>query len=64
MELTRRHLAAAGALALGASTLLRNSPVLAEEEAGVNQAVEALRKATLAQDKAQLSAAGVEVVIA
>jgi len=60
MELTRRHLAAAGALALGASTLLRNSPVLAEEEAGVNQAVEALRKATLAQDKAQLSALSAE----
>src|SRR5258707_3027830 len=57
MELSRRHLAAAGALALGASNLLRNSPALAaEEESGVSQAVEALRKATLAQDKAQLTA--------
>jgi ketosteroid isomerase-like protein len=57
MELSRRHLAAAGALALGASNLLRNSPALAaEEESGVSQAVETLRKATLAQDKAQLTA--------
>ena len=61
MELTRRHLAAAGALALGGSNLLRNSPALAaEEESGVTQAVEALRKATLAQDKAQLTTLAAE----
>lgn len=54
MELSRRHLAAAGALALGASTLLRNSPVLAEEEGGVTQAVEALRKAVFDKNKAEL----------
>jgi ketosteroid isomerase-like protein len=56
MELTRRHLAAAGALALGAGNLLRSSSAFAEDEAGVSQAVEALRKATLTQDKAQLTA--------
>ena len=62
MELTRRHLAAAGALALGGANLLRNAPAFAEEEAGVSQAVEALRKATLAQDKAQLTALTAEQV--
>lgn len=54
MELTRRHLAAAGALALGASSLLRNSPAFAEEEAGLKEAVEALRKALLDKNKAEL----------
>jgi ketosteroid isomerase-like protein len=56
MELTRRHLAAAGALALGATTLMRNTPALAEEEAGVKEAVEGLRKAILAADKTKLEA--------
>ena len=56
MKLSRRDLAAAGAFALGAATLLESASVQAEggDEAGVSQAVEALRKATLAQDKAKL----------
>lgn len=56
MELTRRHLAAAGALALGAASIIRNTPALAEEEAGVKEAVEGLRKAILGADKAKLEA--------
>ena len=56
MKLTRRHLAAAGALAFGASTLLRNTPSHAEaaDETAVKEAVEALRKAGLTQDKAKM----------
>jgi hypothetical protein len=56
MKLSRRDLAAAGAFALGAATLLESASVQAEggDEAGVSQAVEALRKATLARDKAKL----------
>ena len=56
MELTRRHLAAAGVLALGASTLIR--PALAEawDEGAVKEATESLRKALFAQDKAKLEA--------
>jgi len=56
MKLSRRDLAAAGAFALGAATLFESAPSRAEnaDEAGVTQAVEALRKATLAQDKAKL----------
>jgi len=56
MHVTRRNLAVAGALALGTSSLLRGSAVLAAsaDEAAVNQAVEALRKALLEADKAQL----------
>jgi ketosteroid isomerase-like protein len=56
MKLTRRHLAAAGALAFGASTLLRNTSSRAEaaDETAVKDAVEALRKAGLTQDKAKL----------
>ena len=58
MSMTRRHLAVAGALALGGVGLLRSSSVVAEsaDEAAVAQAVEALRKATLGQDKTQLEA--------
>ena len=62
MELTRRHLAAAGALALGAASLLRNTPALAEEEAGVKEAVEALRLAALKADKAKLEALAADQV--
>jgi ketosteroid isomerase-like protein len=62
MELTRRHLAAASALALGATALLRSSPVLAEEEAGVKEAVEALRLAALKADKAKLEALAADQV--
>ena len=56
MKLSRRDLAAAGALALGAASLLGSTSANAEnaDEAGITQAVEALRKATLAQDKAKL----------
>ena len=56
MSITRRHLVAAGTLALGGLGLLRSSSVVAEsaEEAAVAQAVEALRKATFGQEKSQL----------
>ena len=45
MSITRRHLAVAGALALGGLGLLRGSSAVAEsaDEAAVAQAVEALR---------------------
>ena len=56
MRLTRRDLAAAGVLALGASTLVRPAQAEAADEAAVNQAVEALRKAWVEQDKAKLAA--------
>jgi hypothetical protein len=54
MKLSRRDLAAAGAFALGAANLLASAPAQAEaaDEAALNQAVEALRKASLSQDKA------------
>ena len=56
MKLTRRHLAAVGALALGASPLFRSasSHAAAADEAALTQSIEALRKATLAQDKGKL----------
>jgi ketosteroid isomerase-like protein len=55
MDVTRRDLAVAGALALGASSLLCSTTVLAEaDETAVGQAVEALRKAVLDKDKAGL----------
>ena len=56
MELTRRHLAAAGVLALGASTLIRPAVAEAGDEGAVKEATESLRKAWLAQDKAKLEA--------
>jgi ketosteroid isomerase-like protein len=56
MELTRRHLAAAGVLALGASTLIRPALADAGDEGAVKEATELLRKALLAQDKAKLEA--------
>jgi len=58
MSITRRHLAVAGALALGGLGLLRGSPAIATsaDEAAVGQAVEALRKAIFGQDKTQLEA--------
>ena len=57
MSITRRHLAVAGALALGGLGLLRSSSAVAEsaDEAAVAKAVEALRKATLDQEKGQLA---------
>jgi len=58
MKLSRRHLAGAGALALGASSLVRNSSALAEgtDDAAVKQAVDSLRVALLKADKAKLEA--------
>jgi len=58
MRITRRHFAVAGALALGGAGLWRNSSAVAAsaEEAAVAQAIEALRKAVLEQDKTQLEA--------
>jgi ketosteroid isomerase-like protein len=56
MKLSRRHLAAAGVLALGAADLVRTAPAMAEEnaEAAVKNAVEAMRKAVFDKDKAGL----------
>ncbi len=56
MELSRRHLAAAGVLALGAPTLIRSAMAETADETAVKQGVEAFRKAVLAQDKAKLEA--------
>jgi hypothetical protein len=58
MRITRRHLTIAGALALGGVGLWRSSSAVAEstDEAAVAQAVEALRKAILGQEKTQLEA--------
>ena len=58
MSITRRHLAVAGALALGGLGLLRHSSAVAEsaDEAVVAQAVEALLKAIFGQEKIQLEA--------
>ena len=54
MKLSRRHLAAAGALALGAPTLIRSAHAQSADEAAVKNAVEELRMAWLKQDKAKL----------
>jgi ketosteroid isomerase-like protein len=56
MHVSRRNLAIAGAVALGAASLVRGSAGFADasDEAAVKQSVEALRKALLAADKAQL----------
>jgi ketosteroid isomerase-like protein len=58
MHVTRRNLAITGAVALGAASLLGGSAVLADasDEAAVKDSVEALRKALLMADKAQLEA--------
>ena len=56
MNFDRRHLAIAGAAALGAASLLRYTPALADDEAGLKDAIEQLRKAILAADKAKLEA--------
>ena len=59
MELDRRHLAIAGALALGAPALLRGVQTAAAagaDDAAVGEAVEALRKAIFDADKAKLAA--------
>ena len=54
MNLTRRDLAAAGVFALSATTLIVPANAATDDEEAVKQAVEALRKAMLAQDKAKL----------
>ncbi len=56
MEMTRRQFAAAGALALGAASLMQSDPACAEsaEEAAVDKAVDALRKALMEKDKTRL----------
>jgi ketosteroid isomerase-like protein len=56
MEITRRHLAAAGALALGGSTLLQSASSSAEsaDQGAVDKAVESLRKALMEKDKTRL----------
>jgi hypothetical protein len=55
-KIDRRRLAVAGAAVVGAASLLRSSPSLADDDAGLTQAVEELRKAILAADKAKLDA--------
>jgi Domain of unknown function (DUF4440) len=55
MEITRRHLAAAGALALGTGSLLQSASSTAESaDLAVDKAVEALRTALLEKNKAGL----------
>jgi len=56
MEITRRHLAAAGALALGTLSLSQSPSSAAEsaDQVAVDKAVEALRKALLEKNKAGL----------
>ena len=58
MRITRRYLTMAGGLALGSVGLWRSSLVVAAsaDEAAVAQAVEALRKAILEQEKTTLEA--------
>ena len=54
MNLTRRDLAATGVFALSATTLIVPAMAATDDEEAVKQAVEALRKAMLTQDKAKL----------
>jgi ketosteroid isomerase-like protein len=57
MTIDRRHLAIAGAFALGAGSLIRTRPALAAaDETALSDAVEALRQALLSADKAKLEA--------
>ena len=56
MKLSRRHLAAAGALALGAPALIRSAHAQSADEVTVKNAVEELRMAWLKQDKAKIQA--------
>ena len=56
MTIDRRHLAFAGAAALGAAALLRDTPTFAAEDPALAQAVEELRKAIFSADKAKLEA--------
>jgi ketosteroid isomerase-like protein len=54
MNMTRRELAAASALALGAAALVAPATAEAAEEEAVRAAVEALRKAVFDQDKGKI----------
>jgi ketosteroid isomerase-like protein len=54
LKLSRRHLAAAGALALVAPTLIRSAHAQSPDEVTVKQVVEELRTALIKQDKAKL----------
>ena len=54
MNLTRRDLAAAGVLALSSTTLIVPAMAATGDDEAVKQAVDALRKAILTQDKAKL----------
>ena len=56
MSITRRHLAAAGALALAASSLPSLAHAESADEAAVKKAVDDLSKAMMAADKAALEA--------
>ena len=60
MELTRRHLAAAGLLALGAPTLIRSAQAQSADEAVVKKAVEDMRMAWFKQDKAKMESLAAE----
>jgi hypothetical protein len=55
MKIDRRHLAIAGAAAVGAASLLRNAPAFADDNPALTAAVEELRKATFSADKAKLA---------
>jgi ketosteroid isomerase-like protein len=54
MQMTRRNLAAAGALALGAAAFIRPALADAADEAAVKKSVEEFRNAILKKDKAKL----------
>lgn len=56
MKINRRHLALAGVTALGVASVLPSMPALADDEASLKDAVDGLRKAILAADKAKLDA--------
>ena len=60
MNLTRRDLASAGVFALSATTLIMPAMAATDDEEAVKQAVEALRKAIVAQDKATLETLAAE----
>ena len=60
MKLTRRDLAAAGVFALSAASLMVPAMAATDDEETVKQAVEALRKAILTQDKATLETLAAE----
>jgi len=54
MNIDRRHMAFAGAAALGAAALMHDAPAFAADDPVLGQCVEELRKAIFAADKAKL----------